>query len=165
MNSKCHLVGVGNVFTDGIVELLDQFGEVLLLSVAGSAQAVVGDAVQSRSFRLLHNATEGAGLLDLVVAELQVAQIHLLGRDALQALAQQAGEAGEGLQARVVELHQLGDVLIHAHELAQALAEYHQLIARLAVFRALNVGILHVLLVALVMCLFPSLLPLVDGVI
>ncbi|MDT4855621.1 hypothetical protein FQZ97_899840 [compost metagenome] len=99
------------------------------------------------------------------MAELQVPQVHLLGRDALQPLAQQPGEAGEGFQSRVGKIYELGDVFVAADELAQALAEDHQLVTCLAVLGALHVGVIHVLLDALVMGLFPGFFPLFDGIV
>ncbi|MCY1553740.1 hypothetical protein D9M68_902540 [compost metagenome] len=99
------------------------------------------------------------------MAEPEIAQIHLLGANTFEALAQQAGITGEGFQARIAKLHQLGNVLVVTDELGQALAEDHQFVAGLAVFGALHVGILHILLIVLVVRRFPGLLPLIDGVI
>ena len=99
------------------------------------------------------------------MTQLEITQINLLGGDSLEPFAQQPGIAGERFQTGVIEFDQLSDVLVTTHKLGQTLAENHQLITSFAVFRALNICVLHVLITLFGMRFLPSLLPLIYCVV
>ncbi|MNF14887.1 hypothetical protein D3C80_2172660 [compost metagenome] len=46
MHSEGHLIRVGDVLAEGVVQLFDQLGEIFFLAVTRVAQAVIGNAIQ-----------------------------------------------------------------------------------------------------------------------
>lgn len=162
MDGQGHLVGVADIFSESVVELFHQFGQIGFVLVPTFTHAVVGDRIEPWGLTFWPHSAQFFVAANPVVGQLQPGQIDLFSAHPFEPLTQQAGETRERFQIGVTEVDQLGDVLVVAHELGQAGGEHQQFIPGFGIVRPLHIGLLHPWRIAVFPCLLPGRFPVVN---